>query len=79
MLHPDMARELISQRTRELQSQARERGLAHSLRAAARARRRGQTADATFVPPVIPDYVEDIVGVTAPDQGSHTRAGRTAA
>jgi DNA invertase Pin-like site-specific DNA recombinase len=79
MLHPEMARELISQRTRELESQARQRGLAHTVRAAARARRRGQAAGATFVPPVIPDYVEDIVAAKATDQHNHARAGRTAA
>ena len=79
MLHPDMARELISQRSREMQSQAQERRLAHSLREARRARRHGQADGATFVPPVIPDYVEDIVGATASHQHGHSRAGRTAA
>jgi hypothetical protein len=79
MLHPEMARELINQRARELQSQARQRRLAHSVREAIRAQRRGQADGARFVPPVIPDYVDDIVGATASDQHSHTRAGRTAA
>ena len=79
MLHPEMARELLSQRARELQSQAQERRLAHSVRAAARARRRGQADGARFVPPVIPDYVEEIVGAKAQDHRSHGRADRTAA
>jgi hypothetical protein len=74
-----MARELISQRARELESQARQRSLAHTVRAAARARRHGQAADATFAPPVIPDYVADIVGASATDQHNHARTGRTAA
>ena len=79
MLHPDMARELISQRARELQSQAQERRLAHTVRESIRSRRRGQADSATFVPPVIPDYVEEIVGATAQHQRSHAHTDRTAA
>jgi hypothetical protein len=74
-----MARELAGQHVRELQSQARQRSLAHSLRAASRARRRVQADDAAFVPPVIPDYVKDITGLPVPEQHGQSNAGRTAA
>ena len=79
MLHPEMARELVGQRARELQTQAQERRLAHSVRELIRAQRRGQADGARFVAPVIPDYVEEIVGATAQDHRSHARADRTAA
>jgi hypothetical protein len=79
MLHPEMSRELIRQRARELQSQAQERRLAHSVREAIRTQRRGQADGARFVPPAIPDYVEDILGATAQNHRSHARADRTAA
>jgi hypothetical protein len=77
MYHPDMARELISQRARELQSQAQQRRLARTVRDAIRAQRHGQAA--TFVAPVIPDYVEDILGATAQDHRGHARTDRAAA
>jgi hypothetical protein len=65
MYHPEMARELISQRARELQTQAQQRRLARTVRDAIRAQRRGQAAK--FATPLIPDYVEDILGATALD------------
>jgi len=58
-MHPDFARELINQRTRELRAEATRLSFARKLRAAHKARRREQT---TFEPPVIPDYVHDLVG-----------------
>jgi hypothetical protein len=58
-MHPDIARELMNQRTREMRAEATQANVARRLRAALRNRRREQN---TFVPPVIPDYVDDMVG-----------------
>jgi hypothetical protein len=56
-MHPDVMRELIDQRGRELRSQVGQARLASSLRKALRRRRHGGAAD-TFVAPAIPDYVD---------------------
>jgi hypothetical protein len=57
-MHPDIARELMNQRNREMVAQARHDSLARQLRAALRARRHGQQQVEL---PVIPDYVPDLV------------------
>ncbi len=57
-MHPEIMRELIAQRGREMQARARQ---ARLVRIAIRGRRRGRSrldeADG-FVLPVIPDYVD---------------------
>jgi len=61
-MHPDIARELMTQRTREMREAAQEASLARKLRHALRARSRDRRP---FEPPVIPDYVDDMVASPA--------------
>jgi hypothetical protein len=52
-----MMHEVAKQRTAELQEEARRSNLARALRKTMRQRNRAD-ARSTFVPPVIPDYVD---------------------
>jgi hypothetical protein len=56
-MHPEIMRELIAQRNRDLRERAQSAILARSLRAARRGRGRPAKAD-EFVVPAIPDYVD---------------------
>jgi hypothetical protein len=58
-MHPEILRELTSQRGREMRARAEQATLARSVIRARRARRRGagRPADA-FAVPAIPDYVD---------------------
>ena len=70
-MHPEILRELHAQRSRDLQEQAHQAGLARTVSRALRAlRRNGRVAEADeFVAPAIPDYVD----------GSFRTAGNEAA
>ncbi len=60
-MHPEILRELTSQRGREMRAQAEQATLARSVIRARRARRRGAVRPAeadTFAVPAIPDYVD---------------------
>jgi len=57
-MHPDLMRELIDQRVREMRSQAAQAGLARTLRAALRRRRRAGAAPEEIALPPVPDYVD---------------------
>jgi hypothetical protein len=58
-MHPDLMRELIDQRGREMRSQAGQARLARTLRTALRGRRHaaGAAPEELAMPP-IPDYVD---------------------
>jgi hypothetical protein len=56
-MHPEIMRELIAQRNRDLRERAQSAILARSLRAARRSGARPAKAD-EFVVPAIPDYVD---------------------
>lgn len=77
-MHPDITRELMNQRTSEMRAAAQRASLARKVRQAVRARRRQHSE---FVPPVIPDFVDDLVTGSAPEHqvppqrnGSHANA-----
>jgi hypothetical protein len=58
-MHPEILRELTSQRGREMRAQAEQAMLARSVIRARRARRYGDAAQAEkFVVPAIPDFVD---------------------
>ncbi|HEV3381403.1 MAG TPA: hypothetical protein VG142_10535 [Trebonia sp.] len=57
-MHPDMIRELISQRARESQAAACQARLARSARKLRRAHRNLTEEADTFHVPAIPDYVD---------------------
>jgi hypothetical protein len=56
-MHPEIMRELVAQRNRDLRERAQSAILARSLRAARRGAARPAKAD-EFVVPAIPDYVD---------------------
>jgi hypothetical protein len=69
-MHPEIARELTTQRSRDLQAQARQASLARMLRAS---KRRAATRDKAdeFVVPAIPDFVDgSFLTVPADDQAA---------
>jgi hypothetical protein len=76
-MHPDIMREVATQRAAERREAARNASMARALRKAIRAQRhRAETPD-TFVVPAIPDYVDgtfDVAGSDVPAQ--RTNAGR---
>jgi ribose 1,5-bisphosphokinase PhnN len=55
-MHPDILRELISQRGREMREQAHRAGLARMIRSSRRVR--DLRPDDEIVVPAIPDYVD---------------------
>jgi hypothetical protein len=57
-MHPDIMREVASQRAAERREAARNAGVARALRKAIRAQRDRTEAPDTFVAPAIPDYVD---------------------
>ena len=68
-MHPEILRELTSQRGREMRTRAHEAMLARTASRAQRARRRGTITDETdgFAIPAIPDYVDGSFRVTSAD------------
>jgi hypothetical protein len=57
-MHPDIMREVASQRAAERREAARNASIARTLRKAIRAQRNRTEAPDTFVVPAIPDYVD---------------------
>jgi len=58
-MHPEILRELTSQRGREMRTQAAQATLARSAIRARRAHRRGGAAEAAKIAiPAVPDYVD---------------------
>ena len=57
-MHPEIARELTSERGRDMRNQAHQATLARTAARIRRARRHGVEAADEFVAPVIPDYVD---------------------
>jgi hypothetical protein len=57
-MHPDMIRELITQRANESHATARAARLARSAKKLRRAQRDLAEIDSTFLVPPIPDYVD---------------------
>jgi hypothetical protein len=57
-MHPEILRELISQRGREMRDQARRAALVRTASRAQRARRRGLAEPDEFVVPAVPDFVD---------------------
>ena len=55
-MHPEIARELTSERGRDMRNQAHQATLARTAARIRRARRHGVEAADEFVAPVIPDY-----------------------
>ena len=75
-MHPEILRELIAERGRDLQAQAHRAMLAQAAAKAARAGRRGHRVPDQVVMPAIPDYVDGSFG-TEPATGA--AAGEPAA
>lgn len=73
-MHPDLMRELIDQRGREMRSQASQARLASALRKTLRGRRHGKAAD-TFVAPPVPDYVDGTFHTDSQPAQEHSSAG----
>jgi hypothetical protein len=72
-MHPDIMREVASQRAAERREAARNANVARALRKAIRAQRHRNEAPDTFVVPTIPDYVDgtfDAAGNEVPPQRS---------
>jgi len=85
-MHPEILRELTSQRGREMRARAHEAMLARTASRARRARRRGSMLDEAngFDIPAIPDYVDGSFRVpsadgTLADQQVRVPAARRAA
>jgi hypothetical protein len=57
-MHPEILRELTSQRGREMRDQAHRATLVRIASRARRARRRGLAETYEFVVPAVPDYVD---------------------
>jgi hypothetical protein len=79
-MHPEILRELTSQRGREMRDRAHRTMLARTASRIRRARRRGPAGlgDATeFVAPAIPDYVDGSFGVPPADDKAAGQADRT--
>jgi len=78
-MHPEILRELTSQRGREMREQAHQGMLARLASQARRARRRGlsQPDDVDkFVVPAIPDYVDGSFRVPSADDQAAGQPGR---
>ena len=81
-MHPEIARELMAQRSRELRERAQQARVARTVSRAQRARRRGASLPQAddFVWPAIPDYVDGSFRTVSPaeDQAA-SPAGRVPA
>jgi hypothetical protein len=80
-MHPEIARELIGQRGRELRERAQQATVARTVSRARRARRRGVSLADDFNCPAIPDYVDGSFRTASPaeDQAGRVPAARRAA
>jgi hypothetical protein len=77
-MHPEILRELTSQRRREMQAQAHQAVLARSASRAARILRHGTgTPDEAdeFVVPAIPDYVDGSFRTASADDKAASQPG----
>jgi hypothetical protein len=82
-MHPEIARELMAQRGRELRERARQANMARTVSRARRAARRGASRPSQgddFTCPAIPDYVDGSFRTVSPaeDQAA-SPAGRVPA
>ena len=68
-MHPDLARALMNQRSREMMMEARDASLARTLRAIRRGR---YQATEVIAVPAIPDTVAELIGGEVPPQRSAT-------
>jgi hypothetical protein len=57
-MHPEILRELTSQRGREMRDRAHRATIARTASRAQRARRRGRAEPDEFVIPAVPDFVD---------------------
>ncbi|MGH3190170.1 MAG: hypothetical protein ACRDPY_40340 [Streptosporangiaceae bacterium] len=80
-MHPEILRELTSQRGREMRARAHEAMLAAAASRAQRARRRGSALDEAdgLDIPAIPDYVDGSFRVPSADGTLAGQAGRVPA
>ncbi len=80
-MHPEILRELTSQRGREMRARAHEAMLARTASRVQRARRRGSVLDEAdgFDIPAIPDYVDGSFRVTPVDGSPAGQLGRVPA
>ena len=80
-MHPEILRQLNSQRGREMRARAEQAALARSAVRARRAGRHGEAAQAeTFTVPAIPDYVDgSFMTDTATEQPARVPSQRHAA
>jgi len=81
-MHPEILRELTSQRRREMQAQAHQAMLARSASRAWRTLRRGtRTPDEAdeLVVPAIPDYVDGSFRTVPADDQAASQSGRVPA
>ena len=76
-MHPEIYRELISQRGREMRSRAHQARLARMAKQASRATRRGLSDGEEFVVPAIPDYVDGSFRATPAEDQSADRVATT--
>lgn len=74
-MHPEILRELTSQRGREMRERAHQGMLARMAGKARRARRRGPGED-EFVVPAIPDYVDGSFRGQPADDEAASQPGR---
>jgi hypothetical protein len=67
-MHPEIARELVAQRGRELREQAQQAMVARTVSRARRAFRRGASLPEAddFIHPAIPDYVDGSFRTVSP-------------
>jgi hypothetical protein len=80
-MHPEILRELTSQRGREMRDRAHRAGLVRIASRARRARRHGLAGPGEaneFVAPVIPDYVDGSFRVAPGQPGRVPTSGRAA-
>jgi len=80
-MHPEILRELTSQRGREMRDLAHRAGIVRIASRAQRARRRGLAGPGEaneFVAPVIPDYVDGSFRVAPGQPGRVPTSGRAA-
>jgi hypothetical protein len=79
-MHPEIARELASQRGRELRERAQQAMVARTASQQARATRHGTRLHDDFVCPAIPDYADGSFRTVSPaDDQAASPAGRVPA
>lgn len=79
-MHPEILREIISQRGHDMQAQAHRARLARMASRTLRAARRGRTDEADeLVIPAIPDYVDGSFRTEQADELAASQPGRVPA